>query len=357
MSSQPTIKDVARMSGVSIGTVDRVLHHRGKVSAQNEQAVLRAIEALNYRPSQIARALVSRKNNLKIGVCLPQVESEFWTEALSGVEYARSKLLPFGVELILEYTYNYGYLDQREAVLRLLSKGASSIVLVPGQGPQSHLDEIIPPEIPYATVIEDVPTSRRLFHVGPDDPAMGLLAGRLATLYAGQGFRGVILAANQQFLGTQQRIEGFRSLLAKHNPSAVILETCDIPMESEKIAYQNIYETAVNQLLRHPDMNVFYVTNGLTQWAAAAVKSSKRQGKVQVFGYECTEMTHDFIHEGIIGATIYQRPAQQWYNALMLMYEYLIGDRIFEETIFRAECSIMIEESLPFVHRGGISTL
>ena len=143
---------------------------------------------------------------------------------------------------------------------------------------------------------------------------MGLLAGRLATLYAGQGFRGVILAANQQFLGTQQRIEGFRSLLAKHNPSAVILETCDIPMESEKAAYQNIYETAVTQLLRHPDMNVLYVTNGLTQWAAAAVKSSKLQGKVQVFGYECTEMTHDFIHEREGGDEKYRQRCLSFIN-------------------------------------------
>ena len=44
MSSQPTIKDVARLSGVSIGTVDRVVHNRGKVSARNMQAVQSAIE-------------------------------------------------------------------------------------------------------------------------------------------------------------------------------------------------------------------------------------------------------------------------------------------------------------------------
>ena len=36
MSTQPTIKDVARLAGVSIGTVDRVVHNRGQVSAQNQ---------------------------------------------------------------------------------------------------------------------------------------------------------------------------------------------------------------------------------------------------------------------------------------------------------------------------------
>ena len=51
MSSQPTIKDVARLSGVSIGTVDRVLHNRGKVSEQNMSAVQNAIERCGLPPS------------------------------------------------------------------------------------------------------------------------------------------------------------------------------------------------------------------------------------------------------------------------------------------------------------------
>lgn len=56
----PTIKDVARISGVFIGTVDRVLHDRGRVSSKNKEAVLQAIEQLNYRPSQIAASLYQK---------------------------------------------------------------------------------------------------------------------------------------------------------------------------------------------------------------------------------------------------------------------------------------------------------
>ena len=48
----------------------------------------------------------------------------------------------------------------------------------------------------------------------------------------------------------------------------------------------------------HADMNVFYVTNGLTQWAAAAVKNNRRVGSTLVFGYERTEMTYTYISRG-----------------------------------------------------------
>lgn len=61
MKRNPTIKDVAFEAGVSIGTVDRVLHNRGKVSENKKKAVLKAIEKLNYKPSDIARALAARK--------------------------------------------------------------------------------------------------------------------------------------------------------------------------------------------------------------------------------------------------------------------------------------------------------
>ena len=357
MSSQPTIKDVARLSGVSIGTVDRVLHNRGKVSEQNMRAVQSAIEALGYRPSPIARALVSRKSNFKIGVCIPRVETEFWAEAVNGAEFAREKLQPFGVEVMSEVIHSYRFADQRDALLRLLDQGVNALILTPVHGEESRLDQFIPSEIPYATVIEDIPNSRRLFHVGPDDHAMGLLAGRLALLYNGPGVRCGVLAANQRFCGTQDRIRGFSEFLAKHDPNGRILELCEIPLDTERMGYQKIYEITEQQMEQHPDMNLLYVTNGLTQWAAAAVKNHKKQGAIRVLGFEHTEMTCSFIQEGVICATVCQGPAQQWYNAINIMNEYLAGVRTIETPIFNAECRILIEESLPFVRFNSISDM
>lgn len=357
MSSLPTIKDVALLAGVSIGTVDRVVHNRGKVSERNMKAVQSAIDALGYRPSRIASALVKRRNDLKIGVCVPTVETEFWNNAIEGVRHAEEKLAPFGVSLVVETTSTYDFQDQKNCLLRLLAAGVNALILVPVQGKESQLDELIPPEIPYATVIEDIPDSRRLFHVGPDDYAMGFLAGRLATLYVQPAMRCVILAANQQFWGTQDRIRGFQTFLQQNVPGAAVLDTCEIPSATERIAYQSIYEIAVQQMKVHPDLNAFYVTNGLTQWAAAAVKNNKRDGSILVFGYEHTEMTDTFLREGVIGATICQGPAQQWYNAIHIMYQYLDGQRAIETPVFNAECRILIRESLPLVHLEGFPEL
>jgi LacI family transcriptional regulator len=55
------IKDMALKAGVSTGTVDRVIHGRGRVSNQVKDNVLKIIEQLNYEPNLIARALGSKK--------------------------------------------------------------------------------------------------------------------------------------------------------------------------------------------------------------------------------------------------------------------------------------------------------
>ncbi len=49
-----TIKDIARMAGVSAGTVDRVLHNRGDVSASSGEKVRKVLDEIDYHPNMFA---------------------------------------------------------------------------------------------------------------------------------------------------------------------------------------------------------------------------------------------------------------------------------------------------------------
>ena len=60
-----TIEEIARLAGVSIGTVDRVLHDRGRVSNQTRDKILSIVESTGYKPNVIARSLcLTNKNKL-----------------------------------------------------------------------------------------------------------------------------------------------------------------------------------------------------------------------------------------------------------------------------------------------------
>ena len=62
-----TIKDIAREAGVSIGTVDRVLHDRGMVSPETKARILDVMKELDYKPNHAAQGLAIRKKKLKLG--------------------------------------------------------------------------------------------------------------------------------------------------------------------------------------------------------------------------------------------------------------------------------------------------
>lgn len=80
-----TIKDVARIAGVSVATVSRVLNESGYVNTDTRKKVEAAIQEINYTPNEVARSLYKRKSKL-IGLLLPDITNPFFPQLARGVE-------------------------------------------------------------------------------------------------------------------------------------------------------------------------------------------------------------------------------------------------------------------------------
>ena len=78
------IRDVARLAGVSPGTVSRVLHKRTHVKEETRTRVLAAIEKLQYRPNIAASRLVSGKTHV-IGLLVPDLQKEYYIEIAEAI--------------------------------------------------------------------------------------------------------------------------------------------------------------------------------------------------------------------------------------------------------------------------------
>ena len=79
-----TIKDVAKLAGVGVGTASRVIAGKGPVSADAISRVTKAVAQLQYRPSHAARSL-QKGHSKMIGVFIPVVSGSFYTPILNAI--------------------------------------------------------------------------------------------------------------------------------------------------------------------------------------------------------------------------------------------------------------------------------
>lgn len=82
-----TIKDVAKLSGVSISTVSRVLNNPELVVQDKREKVQEAIRQLHYSPNALARGLIHKRTKT-LGVLIPDISNLFYAEVLRGMEDA-----------------------------------------------------------------------------------------------------------------------------------------------------------------------------------------------------------------------------------------------------------------------------
>ncbi len=345
-----TIKDVAIAARVSAGTVDRVLHDRGRVSEANRLKVLKAIDKLNYTPSQLGSALSTCKNQIIIGITYPQVDSSFWNEIGSGIQKAQQQLKAFGVRLIVNVTNSYSLEDQLQAIEMLIKEGVHALLLtaVDDYAAES-IEKNIPEHIPYATVINKTMGPRCLFHIGPDDFTLGQLAAKLASLHSKTQANVLILAPNISFTGSQQRIAGFCSKANQELQDISLQRIIPIEGHSDEEIRKNVYDVATKNIKNMSNLNIIYVTDGFFIPAAKAIKDANKTGNIICIGHEYSSKLPMFLQEGIIGATIYQHPAQQWYKALKMLYSIMRKETTTSKLKTNVQCSILMKETLPFV--------
>ena len=123
-----TIKEIAALAGVSRGTVDRVLNHRGDVNPQTEEKIMKIVRALDYKPNKAGIVLAAQKKNLKLGVVLLGVGNPFFDDVLAGVREKAEELAGYNCSVLIKQT-EYSLQQQLHAIDALLAEGREKDVI------------------------------------------------------------------------------------------------------------------------------------------------------------------------------------------------------------------------------------
>ena len=215
----PSIKDVAKLAGVSVMTASRVLNNKGSVSQNARLKVQKAVKELDYIPNLTARSLRARRTHL-LGLLVPDIENPIFASMVKYVEEAAQKR---GYDVMLGSTWED---PKREASYYeiMLARQMEGIIVAPVANDNNRL---------FSNAASPVVVLDRSFS-GDSAPASVTVdnreVGRLvAAHFLALGHRHFAAIMGPLHIDVfAERLEGFKSVLAEHGHDVDYIATVEV---------------------------------------------------------------------------------------------------------------------------------
>lgn len=200
-----TIKDVARLAGVSVATVSRVINHSPKASDASREAVFTAMEALNYHPNANARALAQQATET-VGLVVGDVSDPFFGTMVKAAEQVAYRTGNF---LLIGNGY-HNENKERQAIEQLIRHRCAALVVHAKALPDSELIALMK-QIPGMVLINRIVPGFETRCVALDDRYGAWLATRHLIQ---QGHTRIgYLCSNHAISDAEDRLQGYYDAL------------------------------------------------------------------------------------------------------------------------------------------------
>jgi len=314
-----TIKDVAKLAGVSKGTVDRVLHKRGKVSEKALKKVNKVLKELEFEPNPIARNL---KNNKIYRICVLLPDSNidpYWIPARNGIKSATKEFKPFGV-LVDEYLYHP---REKDSFMEIAKEAIDSKPDVMLMAPLFHNESIM-----IYKVCQEHNILMALFNnyidsidgelfIGQDLVQCGRIGANLIHKMVGGKSKIAIVHINKE-PHMQLKENGFKNYFSEHsNIEHELITQCF------NTGTQTDFEDELPRLLdTHKDIKAIFVTNSKAHRLVEEL--DKLNFECTVVGFDLLEKNIEYLKAGKIDFLLHQKPKRQAYLGVGYLAEYFL---------------------------------
>ena len=237
----------------------------------------------------------------------------YWIDSKAGL-YDKAREL--GVRAIFTGPPTVDVNAQIDAVNRAIAQKVDGIIMVAvADAVTPAIDKAIEAGIPVVCADADAPSSKRYSFIGTGNYNAGYRGGEeLAKLLGGQGEVALLYIPGWDNL--IQRIQGYKDALAKYPGIKIVKIGNDRGSQTEA-------EKECRAILQaYPNLAGFGCVAAIGgQGAAVAVKQAGKTGRVKIVAMDRDEATLQFIHEGVIDASIAQRTYMMAYLALQMLYD------------------------------------
>jgi LacI family transcriptional regulator len=315
-----TIKEIARQAALSIGTVDRVLHGRGRFSKKTEAKIKTIIKNTGYRPNIHARNL-SLQSTHEFGVIIPfsERDSDYWEILQKGINRATGELSSFNVHRHFFFFSRYAEDSFKEACTKALEKKIGGLIIAPVllDACRSFV-ESLPPGIPFVYVDSTIPGTTPLACIGQNSRQSGICAARLMQMLVGKECDIAVMRMMPNDFHINERVEGFCSYAAEKKSMRV--HVFDVNGSCDDTVFAAQVKSITDEIVHCKGL---FVTNAAAYRVVKALRSNKCAG-MRIIGYDCIEQNRLFLTEGFIDFIISQNTEQQGYMAINTLFRHLV---------------------------------
>ena len=319
------IKDIALKAGVSTGTVDRVLHNRGRVAPDVEKRVLEILAEVNYQPNLIARALGSKKV-YQIAALIPDPACDsYWREPQLGVEKAGTAVKQYSVH-VHQYIFNpYDVSSYVEQAKKLTEAKPDGIFLSPifHHDTLPFFKEWQEKNIPFVLFNTHIAESGALSYVGQDSYQSGLLAGNLIHYGQPQPCTILVLHIDEEIKNgahLAKKEEGMRNYYKENDPAGTYkVITAELSHPDQPGFAEQLYRIIDSE----KDLKCIYVTTSKS-YEIAAYLAHRGIHHIKLVGYDLLQKNINYLNTGAISFLINQNPKGQGYWGIHQLVNYLV---------------------------------
>jgi ribose transport system substrate-binding protein len=244
--------------------------------------------------------------------------SEFWAIARKGVDQAVSEI---GVTVDFRIPANGTAAEQQQIVEDLIAKGCKGMAISPVD-PKNQTPMLDKASESMLVICHDsdAPDSKRLAYIGTNNYTAGKEAGKLIKEALPKGGKIMLFVGTLDAQNARDRQQGILDELQGSNVEVMDTRTDNTDRTKAKT---NVEDTIVN----NPDVACLvglWSYNGPA--IAQAVKESGKQGKIQVVCFDEEDQTLQAIKDGVIYATVVQKPYQFGYQSVRVLASLATGD-------------------------------
>lgn len=339
------IKDIALKAGVSIGTVDRVLHKRGEVSKETKLKIQQIIDELDYRPNLLASSLASKKSTV-FATLMPKASSQdtYWSKPQQGIEKAMNHLKAYGIKLqqfFFDMDDSSSFSAQAE---KLLDSAPDAVMIAPWAKREAirftkQLDER---NIPYIYIDANLEGTNPISFVAQSSFDSGYLAAKLTDWGVREQSVILLIHVARELDNASHLIKRERGFMRyfeerQHDHKVIKIE---ISGNSDEIVAQ-LGEMGIDPC----EVNAVFVTNSKVHLAATCFKSMCVTPKI--IGYDLIPQNIALLREGKIDFLICQKPEIQGFHAINLLFDFLVKKETIRKENFTS-IDLITKENIDF---------